>query len=53
MEFDIKKHEKKINILINNLKNEITKFKGGVINASILNNVTVEYYGSKTPVVQI
>ncbi len=50
MEFKIKIYEEKLNKLINNFKDEIAKFKGGVINTAILNNIRIDYYGTKTPI---
>jgi ribosome recycling factor len=45
--------EKKMQNAIEHLKEELTTIRTGMANAGMLNNVSVDYYGSPTPLNQI
>ncbi|MGN0954997.1 ribosome recycling factor [Dialister sp.] len=52
-EDELKNLSEKMDKSINALKNEFTSIRTGQANASLLDRVFVEYYGSRTPVTQV
>jgi ribosome recycling factor len=45
--------EQKTKKAIEHLKNELAKLRGGRAQASLLDSITAEYYGSRTPLIQL
>ena len=52
-EEELKKLSDKMDKSIVALKNEFTSIRTGQANASLLDRVFVEYYGSRTPITQV
>ena len=52
-EDELKTLSEKMDKSITALKNEFTSIRTGQANASLLDRVFVEYYGSRTPVTQV
>ena len=52
-EDELKTLSEKMDKSINALKNEFTSIRTGQANASLLDRVFVEYYGTRTPVTQV
>ena len=52
-EYELKTLSEKMDKSINALRNEFTSIRTGQANASLLDRVFVEYYGTRTPVTQV
>ena len=52
-EDELKTLSEKMDKSINALKSEFTYIRTGQANASLLDRIFVEYYGSRTPVTQV
>lgn len=52
-EDELKTLSEKMDKSINALKSEFTSIRTGQANASLLDRIFVEYYGSRTPVTQV
>ncbi len=50
---ELKKYEEKMNMSLEVLKSEFASIRAGRANPHVLDKVTVEYYGSPTPIAQV
>lgn len=53
MDTELKEYEDKMRKSITHLESQFSSVRAGRANASVLDNITIDYYGTQTPVAQV